>query len=275
LDEILDDFSETSYMGSIVIAWQTIVLGIITYYADRGSAVYVAQAMYWISVVASFCVSFLGIFFMYYRQKEHKIADINGSWFLSFIPLIVGSTVGGAISPYLPIKNAVVLIVVSFLMWSVGMCMSSVVLPIYFWRLMTARLPARSAIVTTFIPIGPYGMGAYSIQQLSSDLARCITEGFTLDQTLGADQVSTRIIGEGIRWFGIFIALLCLGIASFWLVEACLSVATRPPKSFSIGKIFPDSFSSDVDQADRLLEFCISLRSVLQCLEFAEHKSAQ
>ncbi|KPI43144.1 Molybdopterin molybdenumtransferase [Cyphellophora attinorum] len=235
LDEIFDDFSETSYMGAIVIAWETIILGIITFYADRESAVYVAQAMYWISVVASVLVSFGGIFFMYYRQKEHKMADINGSWFLSFIPLIVGSTVGGAISPHLPVKNAVVLIMVSFLMWSVGICMSSIVLPIYFWRLMTAQLPARSAIVTTFVPIGPFGMGAYSIQQLSSDLARCITEGFTLDQALGADGVSARIIGEGIRWLGILIALTCLGIASFWLVEACLSVATRPPNSFSVG----------------------------------------
>jgi hypothetical protein len=160
-------------------------------------------------------------------------------------------------------------------MWSVGICMSSVVLPIYFWRLMTQQLPARSAIVTTFVPIGPFGMGAYSIQQLSSDLARCITEGFTLDQALGADGVSTRIIGEGIRWLGIIIALTCLGIASFWLVEACLSVATRPPNSFSVGKIVFGPCPSQSDHTKRLLELCISLRSVLQCLESAEHKFAQ
>jgi tellurite resistance protein TehA-like permease len=275
LSEIFDDFSETSYMGAIVIAWETIILGIVTFYADRGSAIYVAQAMYWIAVCASCFVAFIGIFFMYFRQKEHTMADINGSWFLSFIPLIVGSTVGGAISPHLPIKNAVVLIMTAFLMWAVGIGMSSVLLPIYFWRLMTAQLPARAAIVTTFVPVGPYGMGAYSIQQLSSDLARCISGGFTLDATIGSNEMSTRLIGEGIQWIGVIVALMCLGIASFWLVEACLSVGTKPPRSFSIGENHFQAQRSHADPIQRLLELCVSLWRLLKRMELAQYKSAK
>lgn len=203
------------------------------------------------------------------------MADINGSWFLSFIPLIVGSTVGGAISPHLPIKNAVVLIMTAFLMWAVGIGMSSVLLPIYFWRLMTAQLPARAAIVTTFVPVGPYGMGAYSIQQLSSDLARCISEGFTLDATIGSNEMSTRLIGEGIQWIGVIVALMCLGIASFWLVEACLSVGTKPPRSFSIGENHFQAQRSHADPIQRLLELCVSLWRLLKRMELAQYKSAK
>jgi hypothetical protein len=49
-------------------------------------------------------------------------------------------------------------------------------------------------------------------------------------------------IAEGIHWLGIIVALVQLGIASFLLVEACLSVCAKVPKTFNVGKshLIPD-----------------------------------
>ncbi|KAK5198267.1 Plasma membrane sulfite pump involved in sulfite metabolism [Exophiala xenobiotica] len=113
---VVDDFSQTSYLGAVAVAFETIILGIVSFYSHHQAAMYVAEVMYWIAAAMSLFVAFGGVFFMYRRQQQHSFSDINGAWFLTFIPLIVDSTVGGAISPCLAYKNSVTLLVTSFLM---------------------------------------------------------------------------------------------------------------------------------------------------------------
>ncbi|KAK5399958.1 Plasma membrane sulfite pump involved in sulfite metabolism, partial [Exophiala xenobiotica] len=195
---VVDDFSQTSYLGAAAVAFETI---------------------------------------MYQRQKQHSFSDINGAWFLTFIPFIVDSTVGGAISPYLSYENSVTVLVTSFLMWSVGVGMSLVILSLYFWRLMSCQLPPREAIISTFVPVGPFGMGAYSIQQMAVGLASQVREHrFTLARPPQPpnDVTTMATIAEGIHWLGIIVALVQLGIAWFLLVEACLSVCAKVPKTFNV-----------------------------------------
>ncbi|KAJ9493363.1 Plasma membrane sulfite pump involved in sulfite metabolism [Exophiala xenobiotica] len=235
---VVDDSSQTSYLGAVAVAFETIILGIVSFYSHHQAAMYVAEVMYWIAAAMSLFVAFGGVFFMYRRQQQHSFSDINGAWFLTFIPLIVDSTVGGAISPYLAYKNSVTLLVTSFLMWSLGVGMSLVILSLYFWRLMSFQLPPRDAIISTFVPVGPFGMGAYSIQQLAVGLGSLVREHrFTLERPPQPpnDAATMATIAEGIHWAGVIVALLLLGLASFLLVEACCSVHANVPKTFNVG----------------------------------------
>ncbi|KAK5332326.1 Plasma membrane sulfite pump involved in sulfite metabolism [Exophiala xenobiotica] len=236
---VVDDFSQTSYLGAVAVAFETIILGIVSFYSGHHAAMYVAEVMYWVAAALSLFVACGGVFFMYQRQKQHSFSDINGVWFLTFIPFIVDSTVGGAISPYLSYENSVTVLVTSFLMWSVGVGMSLVILSLYFWRLMSCQLPPREAIISTFVPVGPFGMGAYSIQQMAVGLASQVREHrFTLARPPQPpnDVTTMATIAEGIHWLGIIVALVQLGIASFLLVEACLSVCAKVPKTFNVGQ---------------------------------------
>ncbi|KAI1609578.1 voltage-dependent anion channel-domain-containing protein [Exophiala viscosa] len=235
---VLQDFSQTSNLGAIAVAFETIILGIVSCYSHHASAMYVAEAMFWIAAAMSCFVAFGGLFIMYERQPQHSFKDLNGAWFLTFIPLIVDSTVGGAISPYLAYKNSITVLVISFLMWSVGVGMSLVILSLYIWRLMSCSLPPRVAIISTFVPVGPFGMGAYSIQQLAVGLASQVREHkFTLTRPPQPpnDAATMATIAEGIHWTGIIVALFLLGLASFLLVEACFSIYARVPKTFNVG----------------------------------------
>lgn len=235
---VLADFSQTSYLGAIVVAFETIILGIVSFYSHHQSAMYVAEVMFWIAAIMSGFVALGGLFIMYERQPQHSFNDLNGAWFLTFIPLIVDSTVGGAVAPYLAYKNSITMLVISFLMWSVGISFSLVILSLYLWRLMSCSLPPRVAIISTFVPVGPFGMGAYSIQQLAVGLASQVREHrFTLARPPlpPNDAATMATIAEGIHWAGIIIALVQLGIASFLLVEACFSVYARVPKTFNVG----------------------------------------
>lgn len=237
---VLDDFSQTSYLGAIVVAWETIVLGVVQFYSDRQSGVYASEAMFWIAVAGSAFVAFGGIYFMSSgRQKAHTLDQVNGAWFLTFIPLIVCSTLGGAIAPSLSYKNGVLVLFVSFLMWSLGMGMSLMLVPIYIWRLMSTLLPQNAVIISTFVPVGPFGMGAYSTQQLAVGLARRLQEhNYTLTNTPRppAEAAYIATVGEAIQWAGIILALFQLAVASFFLVEGVLAICTRSPGPFNIGQ---------------------------------------
>ncbi|KAK5065343.1 hypothetical protein LTR84_001181 [Exophiala bonariae] len=234
---IIDDFSQTSYLGAIVVAWETIVLGVAQFYSSRTAGIYAAEAMFWIAVVGSSFVAFGGIYFMYTRQKAHSLEQVNGVWFLTFIPLIVCSTLGGAVAPHLSYENGILVLFVSFLMWSLGVGMSFMLVPIYIWRLMSTLLPPQAVIVSTFVPIGPFGMGAYSTQQLASGLARRIAQrNFTLTNPPQppSDGAYIATIGEAIQWAGIILALFQLAVASFFLVEGVLAICTRAPGPFNV-----------------------------------------
>lgn len=235
---VFDDFSQTSYLGAIAVAFETIVLGLLTFYSHHPAAYYAVEAMFWIAVVMSALVAFGGIFLMYSHQQRHSLSDVTGVWFLSFIPFIVCSTVGGTVAPYLGYKNAITVIVVSFLMWSLGITMSLVIAAIYFWRLMSYHLPPRSAIISTFVPVGPFGMGAYSTQQMAIAFTHHLNkQSFALQSPPQPPSSASTIavVGECIHWGGIILALVQLGLASFFLVEGCLSVCSKVPKTFNVG----------------------------------------
>lgn len=272
---IIDDFSQTSYLGAIVVAFETIALGAIQFYSDRQSGVYAAEAMFWIAVAGSSFVAFGGIFFMYSQQKSHSLDDVTGVWFLTFIPLIVCSTLGGAVAPYLGHKNGVLILFVSFLMWSLGVGMSFMLVPIYVWRLMSSLLPQRAVIISTFVPVGPFGMGAYSTQQLAAGFAKRLREhSFTLSNPPQPPAEGSFIatIGEGIQWAGIILALFQLAVASFFLVEGVLAICTRAPRTFNVGKLKIEQPCLSLFQltTGSLLELRLPLRSLLECVEYYE-----
>ena len=139
--------------------------------------------------------------------------------------------------PMLNATNASLVLVVSFLLWSVGEAMSLVILAIYFWRLVSLSLPAREAIVSCFIPMGPTGMGAYAIQNMAVDLSQMIHQGqFELQRDrLDITPEGLAAVAEAVHWLGMITALLLVSLATFWLIEATCSVFTVIPKRFNVG----------------------------------------
>lgn len=254
---VLDDLQQTCYLGTVAIAWETVGTGVVVFYSNIGSAVVVAQVFYWISVLMTMMVTVGGVYTLYRRQGKHSLDEVNGAlyvilhWptvrkansprFLLFIPMIVaaaqGSVLAGALSPNSP-KNAVVVLTVSFLMVSLGIGCSFLVLGIYFWRLMAVHLPARGAIVSTFVPVGPTSMAAYAILNLSAGLAQTVHNqrfAFNRPWEPPVTDESFAAIAEMIMWIGVIIALFLLGVATFFLIEAVAAVITLVPKTFNVG----------------------------------------
>ncbi|KAK5202241.1 Plasma membrane sulfite pump involved in sulfite metabolism, partial [Exophiala xenobiotica] len=66
---VVDDFSQTSYLGAVAVAFETIILGIVSFYSSPHAAMYVAEVMYLVAAALSLFVACGGVFFMYQRQK--------------------------------------------------------------------------------------------------------------------------------------------------------------------------------------------------------------
>lgn len=181
------------------------------------------------------------------------------SWLLSFIPCIVTASTGGYIIEYLPLKVRGAILVVSFLLWSLGISMCMIITTIYFWRLVRYKLPARDAIVSSFIPMGPPGMGAFGIQNLAVALASYITtKSFDLSRdepqlpntapgNVQSEAFHLAVAGA-IHWVGVVVALFLTSFSTFWLLQGVLSVGWRVPKTFNVGFwafVFPNAVYSN------------------------------
>lgn len=116
--------------------------------------------------------------------------------------------------------------------------MCCVILCIYFWRLVSKSLPPQAAIVSVYITMGPLGMGSYAIQNLAVGLSNYIQDtGFQLNRSKPpvVDLTTISAVSEMINWFGLLIGLFLSAWASFWFIEASISIIFNVPKRFNVG----------------------------------------
>ena len=153
--------------------------------------------------------------------------------------MLVTAAFGSNLETHLSPDYAAGVLLTSLMMVSLGAGLSLIVLAVYIWRLLHCQLPARDAIVSTFVPVGPPGMAAYVMTNLGVSFAQVVMEeSFTFQDILWTGQLSLEsrvVVAHGLIWMGIFSGFFFLGIATFFLVEAVFALFTKVPKHFNIG----------------------------------------
>lgn len=74
----LQDFTESNGLGAIPMGFGTIIVGLVTYYNNKESAIWVAYVAFWISVAMTVGVSMGAVFVMFAKQPAHKLETITG-----------------------------------------------------------------------------------------------------------------------------------------------------------------------------------------------------
>lgn len=74
----VDDFSQSNYLGAIPMGFDTIIVGIISYYNYNESAIWVAYVFFWISTAMTCAVSLGAVFIMFTKQSNHKLENVSG-----------------------------------------------------------------------------------------------------------------------------------------------------------------------------------------------------
>jgi tellurite resistance protein TehA-like permease len=75
---IVHDFTQTSFLGAIPVALDTIITGIVIFYGHHSAAVWTALGFYWVSVFLSLVVVFGSVFVVYSRQSEVQLSNVTG-----------------------------------------------------------------------------------------------------------------------------------------------------------------------------------------------------
>ena len=165
-------------------------------------------------------------------------------WILPVVTLIVASSSGGILASqlvkYSP-KSALLTLALSAVMLIIGEALATMLLTVYFFRLVIHGLPQGSAVISTFIPLGPMGQGGYSFLLLASGFRTILPLTYGDSEFLRADTT-----GEIINVICICTAYGMWALGTMWLLYSLLAVyeiLSRERFPFKLplwGLIFPN-----------------------------------
>jgi tellurite resistance protein TehA-like permease len=157
------------------------------------------------------------------HKNRHE--TMTAAWLLPIVSCIVAAASGGVVASVLPNPNhALITILTSYVLWSMGIPLALVVMTIYFHRLAIYKLPPQEVIVSVFLPLGPMGQGGYAIMQLGIQASKVFPETKTLHP----------MAGEILYVLGWMFATMLWGFGLVWLFFAIASIS-RSKFPFNMG----------------------------------------
>jgi tellurite resistance protein TehA-like permease len=156
---------------------------------------------------------------------DTQLSTMTATWLLPIVPTVVAAATGATVAEVLPNpEHALWTIIVSYILWGIGVPLSLFVLVMYFQRLTVYKLPPREVIVSCFLPLGPLGQGSFGVMQL----------GRVALQTFPKTKSLTPMAGEILYVLGFATALVLWGFALVWFCFALDSIS-RSRFPFNMG----------------------------------------
>ncbi|KAF2655207.1 hypothetical protein K491DRAFT_693096 [Lophiostoma macrostomum CBS 122681] len=164
--------------------------------------------------------------------EQQALHRITAAQLLPIAATIVAAGTGAEIARVLPDPHhALGTLLASYVLWGMATPLAMTVLVMYYTRLALHKLPPREIVVSSFLPLGPLGMGGYTIMYLGS-VARDI---FPVTQFLSSTSTGLPIAGDIFYILGLFIALIMWAFGLTWLCFALASIYKTGAFPFNMG----------------------------------------
>lgn len=144
-------------------------------------------------------------------HHNHDLETMNGTWLLPFVPAVVTGASGGLLANHIDEPRALVVLVISYITMGMGLSLALSIIVIYFCRLVVHKLPPREVVISSFLPLGPLGQGAYGMIQLGLASQKVFGDKYIVG--LGNTAYSVGFIAALILW-GYGVWYLCVAIFS-------------------------------------------------------------
>lgn len=161
------------------------------------------------------------------RMTKHnnRHETMTAAWLLPIVSCVVAAASGGVVASVLDDPDhALITIIVSYVLWGMGVPLALVVMTMYFHRLTIYKLPPQEVIVSVFLPLGPMGQGGYAIMQLGIQASKIFPKTNSLHP----------MAGEILYVLGWATALILWGFGLVWLFFAVASIS-RSSCPFNMG----------------------------------------
>ncbi|OWB58248.1 hypothetical protein B5S28_g4256 [[Candida] boidinii] len=166
------------------------------------------MVFWWINAFMAIIIAWAVLFILFsYKDIEYK--GLNPTIVLASLPLTVCASSGALITSTLQDKNLkLTVMIISFLLWSNSILIGSLFIGIVFWKLLTSGLPPKMLTLTSFIPIGFLGHGAWGI----------LLNGLNIEEylILYTDIPDKAAIGKGLQLITLAIALFFIAAGFFF-----------------------------------------------------------
>jgi len=232
---MISDPGQAMYLGTMPMGFATIITMTVNVVVPRSPGwATAAWAFWWVDVVISLACA-LGVPWLI-QTRHHMITDLDkmtAGWLLPVVAPIVAAATGSAVASALPAGgDALVTILVSYVLVGTGLSTALMVIVIYYLRLTTFKLPPTEHMVSTFLPLGALGQGGFAFQQLGQQALRVFPVTGTLPAVVSAGDA--LLAGKMLFALGFVVAVVLWGFAMLWFLFAVLSV-TRQRVPFSNG----------------------------------------
>ncbi|KAG6007533.1 hypothetical protein E4U21_005834 [Claviceps maximensis] len=214
---------QSLFLGCLPMGFATIINMMIFCCKHWGDwLIYLAWVFWWVDVLLSVTTAISMPFIIMHLHKP-ALSSTTAALLLPIVPAVVAAATGGIVAEALPDhEHALTTLVVSYILWGLGECLSACVLALYFHRLTIHSLPPREVLVSVFLPIGPLGQGGFGIQQLGKVALQLLPKTHVFE----AAGVDVTRGSEALYVLGVFIGMMLWGFAFAWLCFALISLGT-------------------------------------------------
>jgi tellurite resistance protein TehA-like permease len=165
-------------------------------------------------------------------------------WLLPVVTFVVAASSGGVLAAPLQEfspSHAMITVVFSVFMVTIGLSLSFMILTIYLLRLMVHGLPEGATILSSFLPLGPTGQGGYAILLIGKNVKSLLPLTYGNSEILRANAT-----GDTIDVICLCMSISLWSFATMWIIFALLGiqeVARETQIPFKLpfwGLIFPN-----------------------------------
>ncbi|KAK9235297.1 voltage-dependent anion channel [Lipomyces kononenkoae] len=215
--------TESLYLGCAPMGLSSVIADTIVIFGNR--AVWPCYVLWWIDLALSLACAWLIVFLGFVHHSRKEPEKLNAVILLPIVTLVVNSSTGSLIVEQLPENWKPHMMVLTMLVWGNGEALAYAYTCVYVWRLLTGSMPCREMIISCFLPVGPLGQGAYGF----------LLNSRNLQYYLEKHGYSILLQVPVFTYLGVIVALLMVGIASFWLFCAVAASLYYRPKIFGLG----------------------------------------
>jgi tellurite resistance protein TehA-like permease len=96
-------------------------------------------------------------------HRRYELAEMTALYLIPIVAIVIAATSGGLVASALSDHHHQLwTLIISYIFWGLGSCLSWIILTLYFLR-MTVHTPLkREVIVSLLLPIGPLGLSGFS-----------------------------------------------------------------------------------------------------------------
>ncbi|KAL3445994.1 voltage-dependent anion channel [Aspergillus insuetus] len=220
--------TQSMFIGTLPMGFATIVnmLCFVCVLAWGDWARDFTWAMWIIDAVIAVVTALSLPFMLMSRRDETQLSSMTAVWLLPIVGTVVTASSGALVAEILlnP-QHALWTIIVSYVLWGIGLPLALMVMVIYLQRLTLHKIPPKAMIVSVFLPLGPLGQGGFGAMRLGKAAQTIFAQTNTLED----------ISGPVFYSMGFLVGLILWSFGLVWLFFASASIARAKTFPFNIG----------------------------------------